>query len=190
MEQSYKSKRREEHRAKGLCKECNESSAPNSAFCEKHKEARRLYNKKRREDHRAAGLCILCNEPLVTAHYCERHRQESMAKGKKWTAALKAKVLEHYGNKCACCGETEPVFLTIDHINSDGYKHRAKTGYRITGNALWKEIVNKGYPNTYQILCWNCNSGRAINNGVCPHYSSNRAQNGPSLVYTEFKKVS
>jgi hypothetical protein len=29
-------------------------------------------------------------------------------------------VFAHYGEQCACCGESERLFLTIDHINNDG----------------------------------------------------------------------
>ena len=34
------------------------------------------------------------------------------------------RVLDHYGRACSCCGETEPAFLTIDHVNNDGAEHR------------------------------------------------------------------
>lgn len=25
------------------------------------------------------------------------------------------------------------------------------------------------YPEGYQVLCYNCNCGKSINNGICPH---------------------
>src|SRR3990167_4100247 len=40
---------------------------------------------------------------------------------------LRMQVMRHYGGDppmCACCGETELDFLTIDHINGGGRKHR------------------------------------------------------------------
>ena len=33
---------------------------------------------------------------------------------------LRALVIEHYGDRCSCCGESEIKFLAIDHINNDG----------------------------------------------------------------------
>ena len=78
-------------------------------------------------------------------------------------------VYEHYGAKCNCCGETETMFLSIDHINNDGNEHRFRSGKRVTGAALCGQIVKAGYPDSYQILCMNCNYGKHKNSGVCPH---------------------
>jgi len=84
---------------------------------------------------------------------------------------LKKSVYEGYGNKCNCCGEVEPMFLTIDHVNNDGFKDKTKggIGYRILGITLYKKIIEENFPSKYQLLCWNCNCGKARNKGVCPH---------------------
>jgi hypothetical protein len=59
----------------------------------------------------------------------------------------------------------EERFLTIDHINGGGSQHRKKIGH---GHFyLW--LYNHGYPDGYQVLCMNCNFGRYMNYGVCPH---------------------
>jgi hypothetical protein len=29
--------------------------------------------------------------------------------------------------------------------------------------------VRNGFPPGYQVLCMNCNHGKRMNNGVCPH---------------------
>ena len=78
---------------------------------------------------------------------------------------MKAMCLDHYGRKCACCGEDNPGFLSMDHINQDGWAHR-KHG---SGNAIYRYAITNGFPDTLQILCFNCNYGRARNGGVCPH---------------------
>lgn len=78
-------------------------------------------------------------------------------------AELKRIVIEHYGNKCACCGETNKEFFTIDHINNDGSEQRED----MSGN-LYRWIVSQGYPTDLQILCWNCNCCLSIY-GYCPH---------------------
>lgn len=83
-------------------------------------------------------------------------------------------VLKHYSDdppKCACCGETIIDFLTIDHINEDGAKHRNKGIRRI---ANW--LIKNNYPEGFQVLCWNCNWGRRVNNGVCPHKTSSKIE--------------
>lgn len=74
------------------------------------------------------------------------------------------KILELYGHSCACCGETEPIFLTLDHINNDGAKER-KMGPRTS----YAQAIKSYDPTRYQILCYNCNMGRARNKGICPH---------------------
>lgn len=79
---------------------------------------------------------------------------------------LRLQVLVHYGGdppKCACCGESEYRFLTIDHINNDGYKEGHKRSH------IFSQLKRNNYPKGYQVLCYNCNCGRAHNNGVCPH---------------------
>lgn len=72
-------------------------------------------------------------------------------------------VLEHYGGKCACCGEDEWKFLTIDHINNDGAAHRRVVKTYITG---W--LIKNNFPPGFQILCHNCNFTKEAYGG-CPH---------------------
>src|SRR5215467_11339214 len=40
------------------------------------------------------------------------------------TVALREAVYVGYGGKCQCCGEKEPAFLTVDHVNNDGHLER------------------------------------------------------------------
>lgn len=82
--------------------------------------------------------------------------------------------IEHYSApdpKCACCGEANPSFLTIDHENNDGAKLRMAWGRRRDwgGHHLARMLRQKGWPSGYQILCMNCNLGRHKNGGTCPH---------------------
>lgn len=83
-------------------------------------------------------------------------------------------VFNVYGRVCACCGESNPKFLTVDHINNDGAEHRAQLtgGIRrkqgTTGSYL-RKIAKLADPTRFQILCYNCNCGKAHNGGICPH---------------------
>ena len=86
---------------------------------------------------------------------------------------VKAEVFNAYGGfVCACCGETIPGFLTIDHINGGGSKHRKEIEKGKGGCQLYYWLKREGYPPGYQVLCYNCNCGRAHNNGICPHMDS------------------
>ena len=73
------------------------------------------------------------------------------------------KVIDHYGGRCACCGEKEIKFLAIDHINNDGHKQRKKMTLNINAWA-----IRHHYPKDLQVLCHNCNLAKAFY-GICPH---------------------
>lgn len=81
---------------------------------------------------------------------------------------LRGQILNHYGSMCKCCHEMNEKFLTIDHINGTGKSHRERTGGAVN---FYSSIIKSGFPNDLQILCWNCNCGRALNGGICPHSS-------------------
>jgi hypothetical protein len=94
------------------------------------------------------------------------HAEQRSISGKLYYAAIRNKVLEFYGGKCACCGETENHFLTIDHINGGGNKHRKE----IKGRSLYVWLANNDYPEGFQVLCYNCNMSKG-HYGICPHQS-------------------
>lgn len=91
-------------------------------------------------------------------------RLSHTAKEHERQAELKELVYRGYGAKCACCGETGPKFLTLDHVNNDGFKDRHRRMVDV-----YREIIKNHFPPTFQIMCFNCNCGRAMNGGVCPH---------------------
>jgi len=85
----------------------------------------------------------------------------------KYYHRLREKVLTYYGRKCQCCGENHLQFLTLDHINNDGAKHRKEvrgTG----GGTIYSWVKQNNYPDTLQILCYNCNMAKAFYK-LCPH---------------------
>ena len=85
------------------------------------------------------------------------------------TAKYRNIVYGAYGNICNCCGETNSMFLTVDHVNNDGSKDKDKNGDRYSGTSLYIRIIKANFPPEFQILCYNCNMGKARNKGVCPH---------------------
>ena len=99
--------------------------------------------------------------------WAKDHPEELRARNRKYYHAQRDKILAAYGNKCTCCGETEKVFLDIDHVNGGGAAERRETNctYRYLAS-----IINRGFPKDYQLLCSNCNKAKRIL-GVCPHQS-------------------
>jgi thiol-disulfide isomerase/thioredoxin len=106
-----------------------------------------------------------------TKAWRDRNIEYAKKKGRDYYKFLKAELvsewLSEYGGKCQCCGENNPLFLTVEHLNGDGQKHRKEVG---TGVNLLIDLKKNGWPkDKYTILCFNCNSGKARNGGTCPH---------------------
>lgn len=97
----------------------------------------------------------------------EKWNEYQRKAAKKWRLKLKVEVLGHYGSECACCGESDIRFLTLDHVDGGGTEHRRSIGGG--GTAMYREIRRLEFPDGYQVLCFNCNQGRHINGGICPH---------------------
>lgn len=100
-------------------------------------------------------------------------RKEESERSKRASAKVKDDVFNAYGGyKCACCGETERVFLSIDHIYNDGHILRRNGVHGRSATAFYRWIRMHNYPPGFQVLCMNCNVGKHRNGGVCPHQSS------------------
>ena len=84
----------------------------------------------------------------------------------------KNNIIEFYSkgeNKCICCGEKEFTFLTIDHVDNNGTKHRKLVSEGYGGDRFYKWLVKSDFPLGFQVMCFNCNHGKFLNNGICPH---------------------
>jgi hypothetical protein len=88
---------------------------------------------------------------------------------KDYNRRIKIAVIEHYGNRCVCCGETKLPFLTLSHKNDDGWKHRKEINSG--GNELYRKLIRDNFQTEYelQVECFNCNLSKRSNNGICPH---------------------
>ena len=101
----------------------------------------------------------------------QENKERRKAQKKEYKQKIKESIYNHYSNgviECACCGEKEIDFLSLDHIYNNGGKHRKKTGgsFRIL---LW--AIKNNFPPIFQVLCMNCNfsKGKRGNNGKCIH---------------------
>lgn len=94
-----------------------------------------------------------------------RHREETHARVKEQSIAARARVIAGYGGRCACCGESTPEFLCIDHVNGGGREHRKQVG---AGLAYYYWFEKQGFPPEFQVLCHNCNMAKGFY-GSCPH---------------------
>lgn len=100
------------------------------------------------------------------ARWYENNREEQISYHKAKTRVLRLEILTHYGMFCACCGEQDWEFLTIDHIKGGGTKHREDMN--IYGTHFYRWLKKNNFPSGYRTLCFNCNC--AIGSlGYCPH---------------------
>lgn len=96
---------------------------------------------------------------------------------KEYHIRTRLETLDAYGGQhCVCCGETELVFLALDHINGGGTAHRKALGR--SSHAMYLSLKRQGYPEGYQVLCHNCNWGKHVN-GECPHGSRAKSASSP-----------
>jgi hypothetical protein len=130
-------------------------------------------------------MCELCDKPFIqhapTQMRCSRgcnkkswyakspeNRAKAAASETKRRLATRIETFTAYGGKCSCCGESHQEFLTIDHINGGGTKHRREIGAG-EGVRFYRWLKQQGFPqNDYQCLCMNCNHAIGLQ-GYCPH---------------------
>lgn len=145
-------------------------------------------------------ICKVCKNKEAHQSYL-RHREKRIAKVQEWywenrehkieyakewyegnkdkhrgygvgyRNKLRDDVFGAYGGKCSCCGETERMFLTIDHIDGNGNQHRKATlgSFNRAGLSTYAWLRQNDYPKGFQCLCQNCNVGKHRNKGICPH---------------------
>jgi hypothetical protein len=128
-----------------------------------------LYQKQRRK-----SICVSCSAPVLTGNspLCPVCRKKQNAHARVLRSTSKFVVFNHYGGfVCSCCGTTEPEFLTLEHLNGGGTKHRREVGY---GSDFYRWIIKNNFPPGYAILCMNCNFAKG-KYGYCPHQKTKAA---------------
>lgn len=127
------------------------------------------YHKKYYAEHREKVIEQVCENQ-------KRNRPQRREYEKERYDKIKLEAINHYGGKCACCGETQIAFLQIDHINNDGAEHRReieKASHGRVPMTLW--LKRNNYPDGFQVLCANCNVAKQIA-GTCPHKLAEAAE--------------
>lgn len=144
---------------KKTCNVCGESKDADTGFMFRISvvDGRRLYVNTCRKCYIDRSRIRRQSDPDLMARYNDTHRRIKLR--------MKQAVIDHYGGKCSCCGESDLRFLTLDHKNGGGNKARKD----IKGNEFYYWVRDHGYPEDLQVLCFQCNCGRYINRGICPH---------------------
>ena len=129
---------------------------------------------------RYTGTTSRCREctKAGTRRYQEANRDKINAGSRRWRAqnpdrarekdrkaraSNRAKVFDHYGWACACCGTTED--LCIDHLNGDGGAHRRElfgSQRGASGHGMYRWLIRSNFPSDFQTLCRPCNRSKGM----------------------------
>lgn len=129
---------------------------------------RRSWYERNQEKVKAARIKWQTNNWDAVVTYRKRWRDENKSHvaqiQRNRLAVYKQAVVDAYGGSCECCGETEVIFLTVEHVRKDGQTHR-----NVQGN-FYRHLMRSGFPKDQglSILCMNCNWAQR-NGAICPH---------------------
>lgn len=108
------------------------------------------------------------NSPAYRRPYYEKNQEKFKQRLSDQNRKRRMIVLSFYGGNpptCACCGEGTMQFLSIDHIQGGGNKHRKELG---VGKSIYPWLIRNNFPDGFQVLCHNCNMAKGFY-GRCPH---------------------
>lgn len=141
--------------ARGRCRQIDSSTG--NRRCAKCKKVLELSNFWVHREKYPFSYCKSCSLKI--------RKPSKPEYSKKSRERCRREVLAAYGGKCACCGETESVFLAIDHVNNDGAKHRRQVNQ---GSMIFWIRRHRFPKDRFQLLCYNCNRAK-FSLGHCPH---------------------
>ena len=96
--------------------------------------------------------------------YMRQYAKSNAEKYKNQWQEIRKKFFDIYGHECLCCHENFDVFLTLDHINGEGFLERQDGGTY----GVYKKAITEHRPDLYQVLCYNCNCAKR-SGSECPH---------------------
>ena len=84
---------------------------------------------------------------------------------------IKLSYIKGYGGRCYCCGESQEEFVTMEHAKEDRGSHSRRLkaeGKPFNARGMMQDAILLNFPDTYQLLCMNCNFAQK-NGSPCPH---------------------
>lgn len=164
----YRSKEYASRKAAGVCVDCGAHPAQlrrvRCADCLVKASERSTRHYRAKSEHERAERIARMRANLDRPGVRERIKEN----GKRRRLADRVEAMNSYGGKCACCGETEVKFLTLDHSNGDGKAHRSELRVG-AGSEFYRKLREHGFPDCgLVVLCWNCHMAKD-KWGECPH---------------------
>jgi hypothetical protein len=125
-------------------------------------EAEKDLDEFQRDNTRTDGYHPWCKDCRRQDRILRRDTGEEARWSREYRARIKAEALAHYGALCVCCGTTYEAHLTLDHVGGGGYQERQERA----GTPTWRIAKQEGFPERFQVMCFNCNWAKHID-GEC-----------------------
>ena len=119
--------------------------------------------------------CVMCDQKQ-NSEWLKNNPRRAQATQKLGHRRRRLAALLAYGCECECCGIKNPEFLSFQHANGNGKKHRDTFPRGV--DPFLKDIKDRGYPVRFdlpdgtpihiKILCHNCHYS-TDHYGYCPH---------------------
>ena len=125
--------------------------------------------------------CVKCSKEKLISQFPMRTAKGKLYINSVCTACVarqsrartRLKLFETFGYQCNCCGERNPNFLTLQHIEAgtNPYQRKRVDGKYTCGkiqSQVLAEAIRSGDRSKYEVLCMNCNWAHG-HYGECPH---------------------
>lgn len=169
---------KDKNRARGVTSRCKVCSR---AYGAKYRALNADAQKKKSNDYYARNKDKIAAKRQTEEYKTHRREWERSVKdrperkerirvnGRNFHERVWSEAIKFFG-PCACCGESTPEFLSLDHINGNGAEERKKGK---SGMMILSALRRAGWPeeskNEYRLLCFNCNFSIG-HYGFCPHH--------------------
>lgn len=133
----------------------------------------RKANRDKIQEYRKKEYERIKADPVLLAKKLANGRRNAVRYRERGSAysyrrVIRSQMIQAYGGKCECCGETTPEFLSIDHMKGQSHAHYSNCPYR-GGHQLHAWLRRNGWPKDgWRLLCHNCNLAIGFY-GSCPH---------------------
>lgn len=145
----YNKIRRQSFKDRGMCSNCGIRPPGETQKCEECREKFKISSRvsgKKNQKTRQEKARLKLLDPI------EREKINACAKQRR--KKLRSEILDLLGGKCVCCGETNKIYLQVDHLNKDGKQHRALCNNDTY--TLFKDIKKNPSRFELRVLCASC----------------------------------
>lgn len=154
------------------CSKCSTEQDPSAFYIEQGRVKQPCKGCKRR----SSSARYQTKKPEILARY---HSDAYLLDQRTRRSLRRLQVLTHYSQNppsCACCQDDHLEFLTLDHVNGGGTKHRKRitSNTASSGGTIYGWVVDHSYPEGFQVLCHNCNFAKHLH-GECPYHKKTGA---------------